>query len=338
MEKIIINGFFGKGNCGDEAILQTWVDNLSEKYKIVASIDSNLISCNNEYKKYDLYKEIDVIQNRRVDIFCQDDIKGYIIGGGGLGLGFGVEQWIHAILRDKKTFYLGTIVHDEFFDNEKIIEINKNFFNSFEMISVRDSISQKNLKNIFNIESYFYPDIVFALKSEKIDLVYEDYITVTIRSSSVNDLEKTLIWLDKVKKFAKEKNYKIIYLPFDKSDELFMKNINLEISYQSIYWFPKKTKYIIENSKMVFSLGRYHPLIFAMSSGVSCYYLECRSTNEIIKDKCYYLFEDFSVSENYLINTETNTQFIENTKAFKDIQKLVTSQMDDFFKKLNERL
>lgn len=346
MERIIINGFFAKGNCGDEAILQTWYDMLSPHYRIVASLDADVIK-DSEYKSSDLYTKIDIIQNRRVDIFCRDDIKAYIIGGGGLGLGFGIEQWLHASVRNKKLFYLGTIVHEEFLiGNDLMQQINKNFFKSFDYIMVRDIISKENLKESFEVESDCYPDVAFALNPEKVEIkLPEKYITITIRDNGENDIKNIKKWLVNIKKFAKENNYKIIYLPFDKTDKILMESLNIKIKneFQQIYWHPKKVKYIISKSEMVFSLGRFHPLVFAISSGITCYYIQISGADYSWRyksnpqDKCYNILNDWGLSEHYLKNENINQQFIKNDKM-ELISIECSKQISEFFDKLKKKL
>ncbi len=344
MKRIIINGFFGKGNCGDEAILQTWHEKLSNRFRIVASIDSDVVE-QREYKNFDFYEKIDIIQNRRVDIFCREDIYAYIIGGGGLGLGFGVEQWLHTILRSKKRFYLGTIVHNEFFEkSQELININKLFFNSFDMISVRDRKSKENLKDVFDIESNFYPDIATALSLEEEEIkTNKKFITVTIRDNDINDIISIEKWLDKIKKFATNNDFDIIYLPFDKTDERLMNSLSLDIKYEKIYWHPKKIKYIISKSEMVFSIGRFHPIVFGLSTATTSYFINCQEQDnkwrytDGDKDKNYEILNDHDLLEYYLTNDDIEKEFKKNYRAEK-ISRNIQQNINEFFEKLNEKL
>ena len=347
MERIIINGFFGKGNCGDEAILHTWCQKLSPEYQIVASIDSDLFERPGTFNNNQIYKSIDLIHNRRLDIFCREDIKAYIIGGGGLGLGFGIEQWLHASIRNKKLFYLGTIVHDEFLiGNDSIYQVNKNFFQSFDYIMVRDHISKRNLKEKFGVDSDNYPDVAFALNTEKTNFdLPKKFITLTIRDNGTNDIDSIKKWLDKIQKFANDKKYEIIYLPFDKTDKLLMESIGIEIpeNYQQIYWHPKNVKYIMSKSEMVFSLGRFHPLVFALSTGVTCYYIQCQESdyswryeNET-QDKSFNILNDWGLSKHYLTNDKLDCNFRKN-KKFYEVAVESSKKIDEFFDILKNKI
>ena len=137
MEKIIINGFFAKGNCGDEAILQTWYDFFSNNYEIVACVDGHTLA-NFSKMNIDFYKKIKIINNNSVSFSTDKDVTGLIIGGGGLGLGFGIRQLLHSRLRNKKNYYLGITVHDEFFDNDdEFIDLNRQIFKTFKNITFK---------------------------------------------------------------------------------------------------------------------------------------------------------------------------------------------------------
>ena len=340
MNKIIINGFFAKGNCGDEAILHTWYERLSNEYRIIASIDSDIFMKPETFNKNKIYNSIELIQNRRVDIFCEDDIIAYIIGGGGLGLGFGIEQWTHAAARNKKLFYLGVIVHDEFLiGGDCIQQTNKNFFKSFNYIMVRDNISKKNIEEKFGVPVDFYPDVAFALSPEKVlfDLP-KKFVTLTIRSNSNNDIESIKKWVIKIQKFAKDNNFEVIYLPFDKSDKLFMESIGIEITedYQEIHWHPKEVKYIISKAEMVFSMGRFHPIVFSLSTGVTSYYIQTQDCH-YIQDKSFNLLNDWGLKNQYLLNKNLNCQFIKN-KKFSTVSIETTKQINKFFDILNKKM
>lgn len=348
MESIIINGFFGKGNCGDEAILHTWYEKLSKEFKIIASVDSNLFEIEGNFNNNDIYQSIDLIQNRRVDIFSTNDILCFIIGGGGLGLGFGVEQWIHAKKQNKLIYYLGTIVHEEFFDTDLTISaFNKVFFKSFDYIMVRDKISKYNLSRKLKIKSDYFPDIAFGLTPEVCDFALpEKFISVTIRDNGENDLESIKTWLQKIQTFAKNKKFEIVYIPFDRTDRNLMESIGIEIKeeYNKIFWHPKKVKYIISKSQMVFSMGRFHPLVFSLSTGVTCYYIKCQKTdyewrykNET-KDKSYNLLNDWGLKRYYLTNDDIDRKFKINEKKFLRISEKSNELIEKFFYDFKEKL
>lgn len=347
MERIIINGFFGKGNCGDEAILHTWYEKLSPEFRIVASVDSDLFERPGNFENNKIYQSIDLIHNRRLDIFCREDIKAYIIGGGGLGLGFGIEQWLHASIRNKKMFYLGTIVHEEFLiGDEHMYQINKNFFKSFNYIMVRDHISKKNLKEKFGVDSDNYPDIAFALTPEKTNFsLPKKFMTVTVRDNGNNDKDSIMKWLEKIKKFAKERTCEIIYLPFDKTDKFLLKSIGIEIpeEYQQIYWQPKMVKYIMSKAEMVFSLGRFHPLVFSLSTGVTCYYIQCQETDyswrydKNTQDKSFNILNDWGLSKHYLTNDDIDCKFRKNSK-FYAVAVESQKRIIEFFEVLKQKL
>jgi len=334
MKTIIINGFFGKGNCGDEAILQSWYDNLSPFFHIIASLDMDIVNCNRPNS--DLYKNIDLIHNRNTDIF-NENIAAYIIGGGGLGLGFGIEQFLWARLRNIKSFYLGTDAFGPFYNgDEQLQNINKNFFQSFKLISFRNKNSCEKLKTHFGIDSLPNPDIAFNLLTEEIEIRTEKkFITITVRDHGINDKDLIKTWIEKIKSFAESENYDILYLPFDKSDEILMKALDLDIKYENLFWTPKKMKYLISKSEMVFSLGRFHPLVFALSSGITCYYIKVvKKQPEFINinKKSFCILNDFGLCENYLL--ENTSVVFKKSEGLDILAKQSIKKLDDFFKSL----
>ena len=147
---------------------------------------------------------------------------------------------------------------------------------------VRDKISKKNIEEKFGVPADFYPDVSFALSPEKVlfDLP-KKFVTLTIRYNSTDDIESIKKWVIKIQKFAKNNNVEVIYLPFDKSDKLFMESIGIEITedYQEIYWHPNEVKYIISKADIVFSIGRFHPIVFSLSTGVTSYYIQTQECN-----------------------------------------------------------
>jgi polysaccharide pyruvyl transferase WcaK-like protein len=340
MEKVIINGFFSKGNCGDEAILQTWYEMFHDKYKIIASVDGQVLNNSDKYKE-DLYSSVSLINNNSVSFSTERDVKALIIGGGGLGLGFGVRQLLHSKLRKKKNFYLGVTVHDEFFDgDEYFIDLNRNIFRCFDLITVRDKYSEENLKKIFNIDCLYFPDIAFGLLSEPIEIkTNRKFISVTIRDYGKNDEMVILNWIDKIKSFAMKNDLEILYLPFDKGDETLLNRLGISNLYKEIYWSPKKMKYIISKSEFCFSIGRYHPLVFAISESVTPYYIDIKSDRNSDnkfeyknRDKCFYIMSDNKISQNYLINSDIDVVEFEKCSNIKSISSEIKEEVEIFKK------
>lgn len=338
MERVIINGFFAKGNCGDEAILQTWYDLLSQKFEVVASVDGQILS-GFDRNVSSLYDNINLVNNNNVSFSTDNNVRALIIGGGGLGLGFGIRQVLHARLRNKKKYYLGVTVHDEFFDgDDEFVNLNREIFKCFDLISVRDKYSESNLKEIFNINCMQFPDVAFGLQHEKIDLkTSKKYVTVTLRDYGNNDLEILKKWLRKIEEFARKSDFEIIYLPFDQGDENLLNKLGIKNLYKSIFWKPKNMKYIISKSEICFSLGRFHPIVFALSESVTPYYIDVKSEREGInkfdmknRDKCFYIMIDNDLPENYLVNSDIDSVEFDKSNKVELISAKLTSEISKF--------
>lgn len=178
--------------------------------------------------------------------------------------------------------------------------------------------------------------MAFLLQGKEIEIKSnEEFIVVVVRDNGENDKHSINIWIEKIKKYASDNSYKVIYLPFDKTDEILMRDLGLEIEYEEIYWKPKETKFIISKSKMVFSIGRFHPLIFGISSGVTTYFINCqkqdgdwRYTREG-KDKSFQLLNDLNLQSHYLTNNDLNIEF-EFCKEIDNVSNNIKSEMETF--------
>ena len=150
-------------------------------------------------------------------------------------------------------------------------------------------------------------------------------------------------WIDKIKKYAIKNKFDIIYLPFDKTDEKLMESLSLDIKYERIYWYPKKAKYIISKSEMCFSIGRFHPIVFGLSTGVTSYFINCQEQDnnwrysDGDKDKNFEILNDHGLLEFYLTNDDIQKEFKKNYRA-NQVSKNIQDSINEFFEKLNEIL
>ena len=98
-KKILLGGFWGRGNCGDEAMLQCQYEFFRDKYEIGILVD--------EYGAYDQFWNwypynlcLPLHHQGSIDHFCSDAIAALHIGGGGLSAGFLANQALKAMYQN----------------------------------------------------------------------------------------------------------------------------------------------------------------------------------------------------------------------------------------------
>jgi len=236
--KIMISGYYGFNNTGDEAILKSMVGAFKEKIpqiKIIVLSQSPLqTSQTYQVKAINRLHLIDIIRNLR-------DTNLFISGGGGLLQDSTGKGW--SIL-----YYLGLIVIAKIIKVPVMIyaqgigpvnkQINKKLvkwiLNKVDLITVRDNPSKELLENLGVVKPSIYvnSDPVFLLKKKNINNVIDNcpfiqelinsdnrpLIGVSVREYKGNGLDSKRIFARTADYLIENYKAKIIFFPF-KFDE-----------------------------------------------------------------------------------------------------------------------
>lgn len=301
--KLVIRGFFGKGNCGDEAILQTLFDFFSPTFDIVISTDLKGIDEEWLYKMHPYNKSM-IIHCEDRSIFKQKDVSGFLLGGGGFGNGFGFNQFAVARRAGKKIIHAGTHIDAGFFKgifqnnnvdqssgfgdvggffaindtqtptDKKYNEAMKSFLNLADYTAVRNMASHK-VCEYMGVKALYRPDWVFGLQKDTCGEIQKDWrrMIVVIREygQQHEDLVALKTWMQKIKSYAGKLGMYIKFLPFCNEDSNYLRKHGLYNEGEVIdgeFWNPRRAKQWIANSGMVVTMGRFHPVVFAISEGV----------------------------------------------------------------------
>jgi len=104
-------------------------------------------------------------------------------------------------------------------------------------------------------------------------------------------------------------------------------------------------KYIISKSEFCFSIGRFHPLVFALSESVTPYYIDIKNEyNEEKKfeyknrDKSFYILYDNGIKENYLTNLDLDTVNFIRYRSINEISSKLNKDILEFQKVITEDL
>lgn len=273
MKKIIISGYYGFDNLGDEAVLAGIISLLKVKNE---NIRLTVLSAVPE-KTAELYNVNAVNRNSIIQILAELAEADLFISGGGSLLqditgNFSVPYylglaWLAKIQGAKTVCYAQGIGPLNKKWSQKLTAFS---FNNFNFLGVRDKASRKLLKDIgVKKEVKLTVDPVFGLydsvhnKRRKIKAQVE--VGISVRPWSVNYINQLAAALNQ---FSKNKNIKYILFPMHKgTDEEISKELMNKLNSKSeLRELPAAAeKALSEFSQLDLFVGvRLHSLIFAL--------------------------------------------------------------------------
>ncbi len=236
--KIMISGYYGFNNTGDEAILKSMVGAFKEK---IPQIKITVLS-HSPLQTSQTYQVKAINRLHLIDIMrCLRDTNLFISGGGGLlqdstGKGWSILYYLGLILI-AKIVKVPVMIYAQ-----GIGPINKKFnkllikwiLNKVDLITVRDNPSKKLLNNlgVLGPSIYVNSDPVFLLKKKNINHIIDNYpyikelinlddrplIGVSVREYKSNSSDLKRIFAQAADYLIENYQAKIIFLPF-KFDE-----------------------------------------------------------------------------------------------------------------------
>ena len=264
--RLEICGFYGFGNMGDEAILQAIMEELGDnEYIISTSLPVHLFE---QYQKI-IGKEVRLHEELRTDF------DRYILGGGELNWGYGWRQCLSIFSKNVPCMNYAVAYNTKYYYSEKLHSLYHEFLSWFNAITVRDELSLRLLEKI-GLEPVLTFDPAINLKTtpfqcpeNKIAVFprYEDYPLSN---------QPQMDWLVQELKDVAEDVVLVACAPVNTEgvpvDWALCKEIHDRLEGSQILnispFEPGKFKYFISKSKMVYSGGRYHPLVFAIAHDI----------------------------------------------------------------------
>lgn len=269
--KIEICGFYGFGNIGDEAILQAIMQELG-------SSNEYIISTSLPYPYFENYKKT-INKEIRLHEDFRTDIDAYILGGGGLGWGYGWRQCLSIFAKNVPCMNYGVGYYrggKEYYSS-KLHGLYYEFLKNFNIISVRDEHSQNFIKEInHNLSPVLTFDPAINLKEERFDFPknkimvfprYEDGISNQLQLDwFVNELKD--VSHEVILSACAPRN--VEGYPVDLALCQYLKDRLSGSEILNVSGFePGKIKYAVSQSRLIYSGGRYHPIVFAISHGIN---------------------------------------------------------------------
>jgi len=275
-----VMGFLGRGNAGDEAIFQCIYEAFREEFDIVVSVDEH--GAREGWWDWYPYTEIERIHQGDIHYF-QKTIAGLLVGGGGLGLGFGGSQVIVARGAGTPTALAGTdhttSYKSDNVTDQKIITHNslraaasRDFLRMFDYVAFRSKASvsctmrdgvQVNYGAdwALNLATDISPDI--KNEPRRALVTFREYPHGTFNADYYRQ-EASILFNG-----LRMQGFFPVLLPFAPEDERFANDLGLNLLAPSeIHWWnARRIQQLIASSGLLVSIGRLHPMIFAASVG-----------------------------------------------------------------------
>lgn len=236
--KIMISGYYGFNNTGDEAILKSMVRAFKEK---IPQVKITVLS-RNPLQTSQTYKVKAVNRLYLINIICcLRDTNLFISGGGGLlqdstGKGWSILYYLGLILV-AKIVKIPVMIYAQGIgpvNNQVNKKLMKWILNKVELITVRDNSSKELLENLGVVKPSIYvnSDPVFLLKRRSINYIIDRYpyiqelinstnrplVGVSVREYRSNGPDLKRIFAQAADYLIENYKVKIIFLPF-KFDE-----------------------------------------------------------------------------------------------------------------------
>jgi len=343
--KIMISGYYGFNNTGDEAILKSMVGAFKEK---IPQIKITVLS-QSPLQTSQTYQVKAINRLHLIDIMrCLRDTDLFISGGGGLlqdstGKGWSILYYLGLILVAKIVkvpvmIYAQGIGPVNKQINKKLI---KWILNKVDLITVRDNPSKELLENLEVVKPSIYvnSDPVFLLKKKNLNNVIDSHpfiqqlinsddrplIGVSVREYKGNGLDSKRIFAQAADYLIEKYKAKIIFFPFKFDEDVHISEEILSLMRNKaevlkIKLEPEELLSVLSRLSLVVGV-RLHSIIFSSMANIPFIAFN-------YDPKVKYFVEDLGLSEVLLEtgesislkNIQKKIEYIrENNDKIKDI-------------------
>jgi hypothetical protein len=265
---LLVAGFFGRGNCGDEALFQVIYEQFSPEFDIIVSLDEHGATEGYwNWYPYNLCRRIH--QGNLAD--PARSCVGMIVGGGGLPVGFVADQVFAArsagvpIALAGTDFPGGSIHHGKSTDVASL-----EYLKCFDVVALRSARAVERAARLGHPAAHG-ADWALRLLSDENEAVQRvtNRAFIVLREFPLSVI--TFKYVQEITRLISQlraTGFALTLLPFCAEDDRFATALGLDLiaPTERHWWNPRRVKQLIAMSGLVISVGRLHPTIFAASS------------------------------------------------------------------------
>ena len=272
--KIVLSGFFGRGNVGDEALLQVQYETFSKHFDVIISVEQR--GAFDGYWNWYPYDRCQIIHQAEQAIFQDPSVVGLHIGGGDLPLGFNAGQVIAALGCGKTVTASGIDFGCTYELASTVAPSTLETYLRWLKPSIRSQEGFEMARKIMP-DVHYGTDWGIQLPVDSSDDIPEGRVLLTLREFPKDRVTPELrdSLLNCISQI--ESLYgKPTLVPFCPEDERFLDCLESTwgLPRELHWWNPRRMKQLIAKSKLVVSVGRFHPLIFSSGTCTPCVFAE----------------------------------------------------------------
>jgi polysaccharide pyruvyl transferase WcaK-like protein len=268
-----IAGFFGRGNCGDEALLQVIYETFSDQFDINICIDEH--GAYPGFWDWYPYKHCKISHISHVSSYYENPqgIAGLLVGGGGLPVSFFMNHVIEAQAKGIPTALVGTdLMIANTMNASSVTErsASSDSLKQYQFIAPRNAQSVTTAKQL-GLTVMHGADWALKLQSDEGKQLFNParHVAIVLREFPLERI--SFYYIQQIKRIVASilsAGNEPIFLPFCPEDERFLEQTGLkqEAPVHRCWWNPREMKLAIAQMSFVVSVGRLHPLIFAATT------------------------------------------------------------------------
>lgn len=263
---LVVAGFLGRGNCGDEAIFQTIHEAFSDSHTIVAAVDEH--GAYRGFWDWYPYDRSRISHQGNLAVFEQHDrIAGLLVGGGGLPCGFAGGLVDAARAAGVPTALAGV---DITFPEGGSSRALHDYLARFDEVFLRSRAATEAVSAV-GITGRHAGDWALRLEIDRAkDLTLSPRrIAIVVREEPLERLAWDFVAaIESLLAGLRARGHEPFWLPFCPEDERLLGELALlgAAPMERCWWNPRRMKQFVATSGAVVSVGRLHPLVFAAST------------------------------------------------------------------------